>query len=370
MNPEQGKGANRPKADALTIGGQDSFWLLEYFKYAGLYQAAVPRIVQGRKDRKTYVVIPARDGVSWRWHRDVFAQFQNDLWASSAIKMDIQAILRFTSTMLQQWEAAQSSGGRKRRPSDYIDGFMVASYKDLGSAVAVMNVSTLRLPDWVDWPETQEQASDIRKVVEEHRLLTAVLDEKKSEEEQLLRRLSRFPVQPRSRSFGLLQLHVWLCRTQYARLAKRQPVRRLSTDNLGVIIMANDERREASGSRKLGPILETPGFRSIATAIRQSTVTQQYYKSKFDDNTYEIRYGLADDLRRKSRESHEFVRAISDFVQQYSQENARIRERFHDKGYRKRRLVSTDDIAQLIELVDTYGASTIASLLVAYRVFI
>ncbi len=116
----------------------------------------------------------------------------------------------------------------------------------------------------------------------------------------------------------------------------------------------------------LKPIIDTPGFRNIATAIRQSTVTQQYHKTKNNDTTYDIRYGLADELRRKSRDNQEFLRILSEFLQQYSQENARALERHKDRGYRKRISVSTEDIAQLVDLVDRYGAPTVANLLLAF----
>ena len=116
----------------------------------------------------------------------------------------------------------------------------------------------------------------------------------------------------------------------------------------------------------LKPIVETRGFRNIATAMRQSTVTQQFYKVRQNDNTYEIRYGLAEELRRKSRDDKEFIRAISEFLQQYAQENARVSERHKEKPYRKRIGITTEDLTQLVELVDTYGAPTVAALLSAY----
>lgn len=362
VNPEQGKGANRPKADALTIGGRESFWLLEYFKYAGLYTTSLPRTVQGKKDRKTYVVMPAQDGIALRWHRDIFGQFQKEFWPSSAIKMDVLAALRYTATMLAQWEGAQRSTGRRRKLSDYVEGFAVVSYKDLGSALAVMNVATVGLPDWVVWPDTPEEANRLKGVVDEHQRLIGVLDEKKGEEEQLLRDYRDFLS---SRDPGLHAFFAFT--TGYAshilrRMSKGQRVRRLKTDDLEVIIMAQEEQRQP----KFKPIVEDPGFRKIARAIRQSTVTQQYHKTASGDNTYEIRYGLGTDLHRHSRDNQEFLRALGKFLQEYSQENARVMERRKGQPYRRRTTISVEDIAQITALVDEYGAPTVASLLIAF----
>ncbi len=266
VNPEQGKGANRPKADTLTIGGREGFWLLEYFKFAGLYRAALPRTVQNKKDRKTYVVAPTREGIGQRWHQDIFGQFQREFWASSAIKMDILAALRYTATMLREWEGAQRSSGRRRGASDYVEGFTVASYKDLGSAVAVMNVATVGLPDWVQWPDDPDGAQQLQGVIEGHLRLIRALDEAKGEEEQLLRDYRDFLS---SRDPALTAFFAFM--TGYAghvlrTMSKGRRVRRLTTDNLEVIVMTQEEQRR----RKLRPILDTPGFRNIATAIRQS----------------------------------------------------------------------------------------------------
>jgi len=364
-NPEQGKGANRAKADALTIGGQEGFWLLEYLKFAGLYQAALPRTVQGRKDRKIYVVVPSNQGLEWYWHGRLFSGFQKEFWSSSAIKMDVQAALRYTDQMIREWDAAQQSS-QQRHPSDFVDGLVVASFKDLGSAVAVMNVALLRLPDWIEWPETQQQAERQRQLIAEHQLIVNRLDEKKGEEEQLLRAYRDFlsSRDPQLRAFFEFT-------TAYAghtlrKMSKREPIQRLSTGSLKEIIMSNDERRTTTGMLPLAEIVQNQGFRNIAAAIRGSTVTQQYFKSQRDDHTYEVRYGLADELRRKSRDGREFIRALSEFLQQYSQENARIQERNKNKEYRRRKSVTTEDITQLVALIDRYDAPTVASLLIAY----
>ena len=362
VNPEQGKGANRAKADKLDIGGQESFWLLEYFKFAGLYRAALPRVIQGKKDRKTYIVMPSPEGISLRWYQEVFDTFQKGFWAGSAIQMDIQAALRYTAAMLEQWEAARQSSGRRRRVFDFIDGFAAASFKDLGSAVAMMNVATLRLPDWVEWPTRLEQAQQLKLVVEEHQKLIAALDEKRGEEEQLLRDYRDFLS---SRDPALDAFFAFT--TGYAghtirKMSKRQPVRRFSIEHLEVIIMANEERREHAKLRPLSRIIENSGFRNIATAIRRSTVIPQYQKVA-GDTPYEVRYGLAGDLRRKARNRSEFISALSEFMQQYVQENKRV---FAREKRAVRADITTKDITELLQLIDEYDTLTIANLLIAF----
>jgi hypothetical protein len=362
VNPEQGKGANRAKADKLDIGGQESFWLLEYFKFAGLYRAALPRVIQGKKDRKTYIVMPSSEGISLRWYQAVFDTFQKEFWAGSAIQMDIQAALRYTAAMLEQWEGARQSSGRRRRISDFVDGFAVASFKDLGSAVAMMNVATIRLPDWVEWPTTLAQAQQLKLVVEEHQKLIAALDEKHGEEEQLLRDYRDFLSSRDPALDAFFRFTTGYASHTIRKMSKRQPVRRLSIEHLEVIIMANEERREHAKLRPLSRIIENSGFRNIATAIRRSTVIPQYQKVA-GDTPYEVRYGLADDLRRKARNRNEFISALSEFMQQYVQENKRV---FAREKRAVRADITTNDIAELVQLIDEYDTLTIANLLIAF----
>lgn len=362
VNPEQGKGANRAKADILSIGGQNSFWLLEYFKFVGLYNSTLPRIVQGKKDRKTYVVIPSPEGIAWRWHQDIFGQFQKDLWTSSAVKMDIQAVLRYTAVMLTQWEGAARSTGRRRTPSDYISGVGVITYKDLGSAFAVMNVATIGLPYWINWPSSSDEAQYFKTVIESQQKLINALDESHGEEEKLLRTYRDFISSRDPNLHALFDFTTGYAGYTLSKMSKRQYVQQFTIHELEAIIMALEEQR----NKPLKPIFDTVGFQRIATAIRQSTVTQQFYKTNRDDTTYDIRYGLASELQRHARDDHDFMRALGAFLQEYSQENARVMERNRGKPYRRRIPISTEDIAQVAALVDEYHAPTIANLLVAF----
>ena len=118
---------------------------------------------------------------------------------------------------------------------------------------------------------------------------------------------------------------------------------------------------------KLSAILQNPGFQRIAKAIRQSTVTPQYFKSKGDSGPYEVRYGLGAELMRQAAYPDKFAQALSKFLHIYSQETSQIEERYKGNPPVRRIKISTDDIDQVIALMDEYNdAETVASLLVAY----
>jgi hypothetical protein len=148
------------------------------------------------------------------------------------------------------------------------------------------------------------------------------------------------------------------CVLLMSRMEKGQWAPRFLTTNLEVLIMEHD--------RKLKPILESPGFQHIATAIRRSTVTPQYFKAKGQKGAYSIRYGLGTELLRKAAYPDRFVQALSEFTHDYNQENSQILERYKGNPPVKRAAVTTEDMAQVVALIDEYGSQTVASLLVAF----
>jgi hypothetical protein len=132
-------------------------------------------------------------------------------------------------------------------------------------------------------------------------------------------------------------------------------VKQFTKHNLEVLIMKSSE--------PLTPILETPGFRNIAEAIRRSTITPQYMKRSNKPSEYDIRYGLGQELKRKALYNDQFIAALSEFMQSYNAENARVYERTKSQ-FRKN--IMTTDVDDIVRLVDRYGATTVGNLLIAF----
>ncbi|PJF39224.1 MAG: hypothetical protein CUN54_09180, partial [Phototrophicales bacterium] len=135
---------------------------------------------------------------------------------------------------------------------------------------------------------------------------------------------------------------------------RNQYARQFSTRFIERLIMQVEAR--------LTPILESEGFQNIAYAIRQATVTAQYRK-KQGDQKYDVRYGLGQELARKSRYPRDFIVALSDFLHKYNAENARVME---TRSGPYRSSVKTTDIDEIVRLIDEYGSETVANLLIAY----
>ena len=363
LNPAMGKGINRAKADGANhLGNPDSFWPLEFLKFWGMRLDGVPRVVQspqpgggrGPRDRKTYVLHPVN--ISLDTHRNVYRGFNEKMWATTAVKMDVVAALRYTDIFLEQWLAGQLPDVNwGEEPGNYVSGLTTAFYKDMGSAVALLNLSEVALPRWMR-VENADGGRLYRDLLEEHRRIVTNLKERNADEYRLLATYRNFLSGHDLTAF--FEFTGAYCALLMSKLERGEWAPRFLTANLEVLIMGHD--------RKLKPILDTPGFQNIATAIRRSTVTPQYFKAKGQSRLYDIRYGLGTELLRQAAYPDRFSQALGEFMHAYNQENAQINERFKNKPPVRRANITTEDIDQVVALIDEYGAQTVGNLLVAY----
>jgi len=352
FNPSQGKGQNEPKSSRLEMGNIKSFWLLEYLKAVGMYHCAVPRRVQGTDDRKTYALAP----VSMRLGANdaVLAAFQEALWNDTAVKMDILAALRYTKCFLNWCEAEQGKDLLAellgQGPENFVAGMYVAYYKSLGQASAVMNLSFIELPRWMR-VQSPDDVNTYKEVIEEHENIIRNIDEEKGGYDLLVYYRDFLSGGKWEAFFDFTAAYGPFLMRELDR--ERYWVRPFTTKNLEVLIMKSNE--------PLAPIIETPGFRNIAEAIRRSTIIPQYRGR--GESEYDIRYGLGQELKRKALYSDEFIAALSEFMQSYNAENARVYEK---TGRQYRKNILTTDVEDVVRLVDRYGATTVGNLLIAF----
>jgi hypothetical protein len=355
FNPSLGKGQNRTKADKVEMGNVDSFWLLEYLKYLGMFRCGVPKVIKDpnprNKDRKTYVLAPVNMSLSA--NQAIFRDFQESLYQDAAVKMDISAALIYTRCFLSYCEQARAGELDifGHGPEDFVAGLHTAYYKYLGSSAAVMNLSFINLPHWMRI-QTPEDVQNYKEVIAEHEAILHPLDEGKSEVYTLLC-LYRDFLSGRDWD-AFFDFAAGYGRFLMAELeAKHYWVKPFTPENLRRLIMSSDEN--------LSPILESEGFQNVAEAIRRSTVTPQYIGRS--NSLYDVRYGLGQDLKRKAHYKDDFLVALSDFMQSYNAENAR---KFESTGQQMRKNIQTTDITEIVRLVDTYGAKSVCNLLVAF----
>jgi hypothetical protein len=356
-NPSQGKGQNRTKADKLHMDNiKGAFWLLEWLKAVGYYHAALTKQLSGVKDRKTYVLAPAE--IDLTENDEIMHTFRGRMVrAETAIRSDVLASIRYTQAMLdfsqqQRGGSLQARLFKHRQPSRVVSGFYSAFYKDLGNAVATMNLSFIGLPNWIR-VGTESDVENALNVLAEHEAIVRQFDESHSDAYNLLLLYRDFlSGNDLSPFFGFATAYSSYLISQRERPGGR--ARQFSEENLRRLIVNVEP--------ELSKILEIPGFQNIAYAIRQSTVVAQYRKGQ-GDRRYDVRYGLGAELARKSNYPADFIAALSDFLHKYNAENAQVME---NRPGPYRRSIQTGDIDDIVALVDEYGASLICNLLVAY----
>ena len=358
-NPGQGKGQNRTKADRLQMSNLDGFWLAEWLKAVGFYRAALTRNLSGVKDRKTYVLSPTE--IDLEESSRIMRAFRGRMArAETAIRSDVLAALRYTQAMLEFTRQREGASLKARlftrqRPSHVVAGFYSAFYKDLGNAVAVMNLSFIGLPGWIR-VESESDVADGLEVLAEHEAIVRRFDESHGDAHNLLLSYRDFVSGSDLRPF----FEFTTAYSGYLIGQRERPggrARQFTTTNLRRLMMNSPE------GPRLSKILETPGFQHIAYAIRQATVTAQYRKQQ-GDRRYDVRYGLGQQLARKAAYPQEFIAELAGFLARYNAENAQVME---NRPGPYRRSVQTSDIDDVVALIDEYGDSRlICNLLVAY----
>lgn len=356
-NPDQGKGQNKSKADGLSIGNIKSFWLVEWLKAAGFYDGAMTRLVRGAKDRKTFVVAPRE--LSHSVSQAVMKDFTATMMSETSTRFDILAAIRYTRALLRYMERDPSFMARLFQLGNVqkrvVAGFDTAFYKDLGNAVATMNVSFVALPGWVNVHSRDDVAlynDDKQGLLLQFELLARQFDESHSDAFTLLQHLRDFVSGDDLAAFFRFATRF---STYYiSRREHNQYAYQMNTVFVERLIM--------STKPELSPILASEGFQTIAYAIRQSTVTAQYRKQQ-GDRKYDVRYGLGQELARKAIYPDSFIAALSDFLHKYNAENAQVME---NRPGPYRRSIKTSDIDDIVYLIDEYGSETVANLLIAY----
>jgi len=358
FNPSQGKGSSNPKAVWSSPNNLSGFWLTEWLKAVGFFHGGMTRNPAGSKDRKSYVLIP--HNLEWGTHRAVLHDFQASVTRSeTALKLDIYAVLRYTSALLQHFEAARVEEFAAelfgRRAADLVSGLQTAFYKDLGNSTVVMNMATLQLPRWVR-VDSRAYLPHLQTALDEHQVIIRGLDEKRGDQFALLSHYRDFLSSGDLRAF--FDFTTAYSGFLISQMERRAYVRPFTVTTLEVLFMNSND---ADG--KYAAIISNEGFRNVAYAIRHSTIVPQGHKARGVKPAVQVRYGLGQQLTRKSAYPDEFLAELSEFLFLYNAENEQLRENERNP-FRKN--VRTADIEAIAELIDHFGSKVVCAMLVAY----
>jgi hypothetical protein len=369
FNPSMGKGQNQPKANALAMGNEDQFWLLEYLKAVGLFAAAAPRAFSDQGMRKTYVLMPVN--IELDQHDQIFRRFKRTLDGASPtpIKADVLTSLDYADAYLSYSRAAKLADPDAEidfHPRNTVRGFAVAGYVLLSqNSFTMINLSSLGLPPWLDTSvRTSNDAAAVQAVVAEHQAIIRPLNEAFQEQNYLLDTYRDFLA---GRTEALFVFCAAYGEHVVRTLPENQRIRQMSIPALDQII-----RR--IGMPEVDPLdfVSTSGrhagFHKIAYAIRHSTTIPQRQnanakKGQGQKSLYDVRYGLGNNLRRKTDSASDFMEALTEFLHLYNAETVQV---YENTGEQRRKQVSIGDLDDILVLVGAYGPRLICNMLVAY----
>lgn len=371
FTPTAAKGYSRLKPDGT--GRNDKTkeqWadpFVEWLRYRGYFRVACP-FFQGAKAEHVRLLCPVPADISIGAVGFVARALRKGGVFGGPPKLDALAVLRLAELLIRHSEEYHDEGTEVapglflegKSPADAVSGITATHYQSLGNAKAVSAMSTLALPGW--FPVTsREDARLWLAILDEHQRVIRGLRDDHSDEIGLLIAYRRF-LEPRGDGamWALLTFvedyGPFLIR---AREQKRK-VRSFRTDYLRRVLMGSTG---GDTSTMVTAILDDPGFRAVATAVRKATVSAQGQKAMRIPDHREIRYDLLHELRRKRSMPGvaPLMEAVADFISRYNVENARRREMRRAAP----RNVTTEEFSAFAALVERYRSPLVGALLCA-----
>lgn len=368
LNPIGGKGVSAPKTKSRSAASvpkelMDPF--AEWMKMRGMWTAMLA--YRNGDDFKFYVIEPRDIRLSaLKPVRDRLRR--RNLWRG--IRLDIEATLRCAEVLIRRSERfrveaddAEDDDGLRwdeilgRSPAEVISGLRLAYFMSLGTAAALMNDSLLPLPGWFKI-NSRDDADDYLRLINEaigtdsdrgdkrSYGCLASLDERKSDDGAILQQFRTWLLSGHYEE--LLEFHGRFAEHLMQRFGANDFARPFSTIYLDTLLIKGFDMKD---------IVTNSGFLSVARAVRNATI---YAARSRSQPSFDVRFGLAQRWKQVIKSGKaDFVAELSQFVQDYNWENTHRREsRFHR--------VSTEDLDDVIDLIEKHEQELIGSLLLAY----
>lgn len=362
LNPTKIKGLNKSKATGISLSGIKGFWIQEYVKLVGVYQSMITRQIKvgNNYDCKVFVLEPNK--INLKLLKDLTKEFNKELRGSTSIRLDIKLILQACQKLIHYHENYSDDFYDFIQPRDILKGFYSVYFKNMRKASSPTNISFLQIPSFIK--VSSNNVKEWLSLLNEH---IKVIDNIKHDYNKQDEKGEVFEILRLYRLFINTEKEEYFYdfTTLYAaflmkKLSEGKQHLKVFTDKyMEVLIMGLNQN--------YSEIFESQGFKNIAEAIRQSTVYPQYFKNKKGNESkikYSIKYGMAQDMKRKSAYKGELIEYLAEFITWYNSQNARAAEKYPNEQIRA--MIKEKDLEEVINLIGTYGSNVIGKLLCAY----
>ncbi len=348
--PLAGKGANRVKGDGA---GPCQFparfldWFETWMRYVGMYQS----MTASRSGDDMCVMVPMPADIplpalnAVREHLRTARIGRGNLEICAIIETCRALILHSEEYVRDEKPLFRFL---RKSPAAILSGLHFALFKKMGTASSIMNVSVLGVPGWFPistrqdaeaWLETLTELDEFQWQFVQHGTVIDV---------DILRHLRECLAQ------GTLSAALgFLARMPVAvmgRLTAKQFTRLLSESSVRRMVMAFEP--------PVGRIIDDPGFRSFAKAIRAVTIHAMLHS---ETRVVEPFYGLAQTWKQHAGDKARMAALFGKFLQEFNQTVSRSREMDAKKGRAGRYypgLLMEDDLAGVLKLMEEPGSSS------------
>jgi hypothetical protein len=362
------EGINRVKADGNTVMyRKKADWSMLWLIANGFFTFAISEIVKVASKNELRILALEPQDISFSKYQRVLAdlrKFNNLSGIHGTARFDAELVLLVCKEILKYHQSQATEKPENdldiRKPiNQFIGGFAGTGFVSKGQVYGVKELFYLGLPGWIH-PSNYQQIADYKTALDEH--LSVVRSLSTEINSELLAAYRDFITGNDLQKFFRFQVSYADYAVKCLADTKAKPPRLFSLQGLK-LMMQNFKQRKDDQEWSLTEITEDPGFLNIAKAINSATVyagTVIDKNGKQKETGWDRIHGLAQRLSSQSGSKKDFIIEISAFLASYENENLRKQEKF------RRVWTTKDDLDRVIHLVDKFGSSLVANLLIAY----
>lgn len=349
-NPTTGKGQNKSKASGASSGPIKLNWICETMKISGAITNMLCQLVKVGSSYDMKVVVPNFKRAEYNLQRQIVLSFKKNIKGNTPLKTDILNLLILNKQLIENTEEYK---GFKAR--NVLTGLHSTYQKDLGQNKAVVNISELQTPYFIEF-DTEDEAKDWVEFLEGQVNIIGRIEELGDATQGLIAyrtflTSSHFP--------SWIKFIFWYDEHIMSNFSRNKYPLPFKTTSLNKFF-----KNMNMNEFKISEIISNEGFQKVATAIRNSTVILQGAKSRGEKIDFEIRYGVAQELKNKSKTSTDLAGFVGEFIGAYNAETARKAE--INKAYRKP--VRDNELTSFYTLLDLHPSKSkvIGAMLASY----
>ena len=349
-NPNSGKGQNRPKASGSGAKGIDSIWISETMKISGALTNMLCQLVKVGSSYDLKVVVPDFKKAEYGKQKQIALNFKKNIKGNTPLKVDILNLLIINIQLIENTEEYKGF-----KAKNILTGLHSTYQKDLGQNKAVVNIAELQTPDFIEF-DTEDEAKDWMEFLKEQINIIGSIEELGDATQGLIA-YRTFLTSSHFQSWA--KFIFWYAEHIMSNFSRNKYALTFKVTSLNKFF-----KNMNMNEFKISEIISNEGFQKVATAIRNSTVILQGAKSRGERIDFEIRYGVAQELKNKSKTSTDLAGFVGEFIGTYNAETARKGE--INRAYRKP--VRDNELTSFYTLLDLHPSKSkvIGAMLASY----